>query len=708
MTEAEIERLRRENALFHLLVNSISDYAIFALDRGGHIASWNPGAALIKGYAATEVIGRHFSLFFAPEDRARGEPERLLRAAREEGRVAAEGWRVRRDGTRFWASVVLSALRAPDGSQPGFAKVTRDLTDRHAAEETLRQRERQLAATQELAQLGSWEWDVAADRVTWTDTLFRIYGLDPDSFSATFEGYLERVHPDDRDRVRGAIERAFQGSDDFEFEERIIRPDGSVRTLRSRGRAIRDAVGATTRLTGACLDITELREAQERAVEAARQSAARSAAEESAARLQFLVQASEVLAASLDYEETLRNVADLAVPYVADWCAVDLIQTDGSLRRVAVAHADPDKVELARGYLAAYPPSRHALSSPWPVIDTGEPEHLADITDEQLAAAVPDAGQLATLRALGMRSAVTVPLVGRSGKLGTLALVQADSGRRLGANDVRLAAELGRHAALAIENAQLHDALRQRTREAELANRAKSEFLAAMSHELRTPLNAIFGYADLIELEVHGTINAEQRESLLRIKRNQRMLLGLINDVLNFAKLEAGRLEITVAALPVHEIVTDLEKVIAPQLVKQGLEYAYHSCPLDVALLGDRERIDQILLNLLTNAIKFTTSGGTVGVYVDCDDAVVRIAVRDTGTGIAADRLEAIFDPFVQIDRHPGQQGVGLGLAISRELAHAMNGTLTADSTPGVGSTFTLTLPRSHRRTEDDTRATDR
>jgi PAS domain S-box-containing protein len=740
MTKQTPSQLRKDASLFHLMVDTVQDYAIFALDPDGHIASWNRGARQIKGYEPEEAIGRHFSLFFPEEERRTGRPERLLHLAAQHGRVEDEGWRVRRDGTRFWASSVITALVDGEGGLVGYAKVTRDLTERVQAEQALRLRERQLCDTQALAGLGSWEWDAAADRVTWTDQLYRIYGLEPQSFDATLAGYLARVHPEDRARVRGEVERAYRDGGHFEFEERIVRPDGEVRVLRSRGRGVRDASGATTHLMGACLDITEPRRAEAQAIELAREHAARQAAEAMTAGLRFLVRASEVLTSSLDYAATLRNVAALAVPVVADWCAVDLVQEDGSLRRVAVAHPDPARVELALRFLDRYPPRRDAPTGAWRVIDTGEPECHPEITDEMLEAGVPDAEQRAMLRELGVRSAVTVPLAGHDRALGTLTLVQAESGRRIGEHDVQLALELGRHAASAIENARLHleleernrqleeqsvelelqaeelqaqamhqeellarleaanAELQQRTAEAEQANRAKSEFLATMSHELRTPLNAIQGHVQLVEMGLHGPVTTAQQEALERIKRNQNALLALINDVLNFAKLEAGRLEIDVVDVPVGETLTDLETVVGPQLDAKGLRYDCQPGPPGLSARGDRERIEQVLLNLLTNAIKFTDPGGTVSVSAEASGDEVRLHVRDTGRGIPADRLAAVFDPFVQVgrDREGAEaRGVGLGLAISRELAEAMGGSLEAESEVGKGSTFTLTLPAS-------------
>ena len=240
--------------------------------------------------------------------------------------------------------------------------------------------------------------------------------------------------------------------------------------------------------------------------------------------------------------------------------------------------------------------------------------------------------------------------------------------------------------------------------EAAAANRAKSEFLAVMSHELRTPLNAIGGYAELIELGIHGPVTAEQRTALERIQRSQRHLLGLINGVLNYARVEAGAVHYDVADVDLDEVLATCEALVAPQVRAKGLTLVHAGCdrtpegrPLHVR--ADRDKVQQVVLNLLSNAVKFTESGGRVDLRCAAPAAeagpTVRVAVADTGIGIAADQLARVFEPFVQVDVRltRTQEGTGLGLAISRDLARGMGGDLTAESVPGAGSTFTLTLP---------------
>lgn len=232
---------------------------------------------------------------------------------------------------------------------------------------------------------------------------------------------------------------------------------------------------------------------------------------------------------------------------------------------------------------------------------------------------------------------------------------------------------------------------------AEGANKAKMEFLAVMSHELRTPLNAIGGYAQLLELGIRGPITPEQVKDLQRIRRSQAHLLGLINDIMNFVRLETGRVVFHNGLHRVSELLENIEALTRPQMLASGLHYTVSQCDASLVVWGDGEKMQQVLINLVSNAIKFTPAGGRIDVACEPSGENVLIRITDTGKGIPKEKLAEIFDPFVQVDpkfTRP-QDGVGLGLAISRNLAVGMNGDLVAESTEGLGSVFTLTLPSS-------------
>jgi PAS domain S-box-containing protein len=401
------------NELYRLLVESVKDYAIFALDPNGYIVSWNPGAQRFKGYTASEIIGKHFSVFYPPEDLAARKPQIELEIAAEVGRLEDEGWRVRKDGTQFWANVVITALRGADGELVGFAKVTRDLTQRRAAE------------------------------------------------------------------------------------------------------------------------------------------------------LQALEDARRIAV-----EEALRRAAE-------------------------------------------------------------------------------------------MRSTELVDLLDRTRR-------QAEE-------------------------------IEHRRNEADVANRTKTEFLAAMSHELRTPLNAIAGYVQLLMLGVRGPLTDEQAIDLGRIQRSQQHLLSLINDILNFSRLEAGAVTYEIGSVPLGTVLEAATSMISLQAAAKQITLTLEPCPPTMRALADDSKLEQVLLNLLSNAVKFTQRGGHVSVRCEAADDHVLTRVQDDGPGIPADRLADIFEPFVQLDRALGnpREGVGLGLAISRDLARGMQGDLTVESIPGKGSTFTVSLKRA-------------
>jgi PAS domain S-box-containing protein len=364
---------------FRLLVENVQDYAIFLLDPQGYVISWNPGAQRAKGYAAHEIIGKHFSTFYTEPDKIRHHPEYELKVALAEGRYEEEGWRVRKDGTHFWANVVITAIYDDERKHIGFGKVTRDLTER---------------------------------------------------------------------RLR---------------QERELK-------------------------------------------------------------------------------------------------------------------------------------------------------------------------------------------------------------------------------------------LEQQRISAEASSKAKTEFLTTMSHELRTPLNAIIGYVDLLDAGVHGALTEAQRDTLLRVRQSSRLLLALINDVLNIARIEARQVTYDIQEISAQTLLEDLETLMLPQYQQADIDLSIEKAT-DLRIRGDYDKTQQILLNLLSNSLKFTHARGSVSVTLSVQGEMVEIKVTDTGRGIPAEKLAAIFEPFVQIDRHRTQeslQGVGLGLAISRDLARGMGGDIAVRSTQDKGSTFTLALPAAH------------
>jgi len=496
--------LGHAGGLYQLLVESVRDYAIFALDPKGMILSWNAGAERIKGYSADEIIGRHFSTFYTAEDLAARKPEMELAVAEREGRVEDEGWRVRKDGSRFWASVVITALRDPDGRLVGFAKVTRDLTARRQWEEALRESEER----------------------------FRV------------------------------LVRSVKDYGIF-----MLDPDGRVVSWNEGARRIK----------------------------------------------------------GYEAEEILGK-------HFSTFYPPDVAASGHPTRELAMARRDGRYEE--EGWRIRKDGSRF-----W-------------------------------------ASVVITPLFGEHGDLMGYAKVTRDLTER------RLA-----------QQREVDDA--RRLAEVEASNRAKTGFLAAMSHELRTPLNAIAGYAQLMQEGVGGDVSDQHRDYLTRIRNSQQHLLGIVNDLLNYSRMEAGGVVYERELVFAHEVVEGVLAMVTPQIERKQLRLRRGACPPDVAAIADRLKVEQVVLNLLSNAVKFTPEGGTITVLCGREDQTVTISVRDTGPGIPEDKLEVIFDPFVQLGRTltSKHEGAGLGLAISRDLARAMDGDVRVRSIEGEGATFTLSLP---------------
>jgi PAS domain S-box-containing protein len=538
---------RESGDLHRILVDAVRDYAIFALDPRGYIITWNAGAEALKGYTPREAIGLHFSIFYPRDLVVEGFPEFELRTAANVGRFENEGWRVRKDGTRFWANVVITALRDPTGGLIGFAKVTRDLTDRRNAEEALRASEESFRLLVDgVKDYAIFMLDPTGRIVTWNEGAERIKGYRREEIVG--QSFSKFYLPEDI--ASGKPERALEiaaRTGKYEEEGRRVRQDGTLLWASVLLTALRNEAGDLIGFAKVTRDLTERRASERRALEDAQRMAA---------------------------DEAARREAEAREQELRDLAAALLAQT-----------------------------------------------------------------------------------------------AEAESRRR----DA--------------------EAAQQR---ADVANRVKSDFLASMSHELRTPLNAIGGYADLLTMGLSGSVTPQQIEQLGRIKRSQEHLLGIINDILNFSRIEAGQLTYELRPVVVCDVMDGVAQMIAPQMQQKGLVFEEIIHARDVVALADGAKVEQIVLNLVSNAMKFTDPGGRIAVSCEQISASeVAIQVRDTGCGIPENHLQAIFEPFVQVGRSltTTRHGTGLGLAISRDLALGMGGDLTVESTVDVGSTFTLTLP---------------
>ena len=448
----------------------------------------------------------------------------------------------------------------------------------------------------------------------------------------------------------------------------LIARDGTERPIDDSGAPIRDKNGALIGVVLVFRDITE----RKRAEDAQR----------------FLDETSRLLAESLDYELTLARLARLAVPRIADWCAVDMIAEDGTIQRLAVEHVDPQKVAWAHELQQRYPPDPQAPRGIMNVLRSGQAEIYPAITDEFLVASAHDAEQLQILRTLGFTSAMIVPLLASGRALGAITLVAAESGRYYGEDDLALAEELAHRAALAVENARLY-------REAQAAIRVRDQFLSIASHELKTPLTVLYGNTQLLQRRAarEGSFSERDRRVLNVINAQAERLNKMIAALLDISRIQIGQLNIEQLPLDLSALVRRVVAEVQPTLDDHTLECVTPDEPLMVA--GDELRLEQVLQNLIGNAIKYSPAGGPIGVRIERQGQHICMMVTDEGIGIPESALPNLFSRFYRASNVDPQQiaGMGIGLYVVKEIVALHGGEVMVSSTEGAGSTFTITLP---------------
>ena len=405
---------------------------------------------------------------------------------------------------------------------------------------------------------------------------------------------------------------------------------------------------------------------------------------------EFLAEAGARLASTLDVRETLASVAQLVVPRIADWCAVDLVTESGEVERLAVAHADPARIQEAIEIERRWSSGPHAQGTARWVIRDNQPVLVPRITEEMLVHITGDHPErLAAIRALGLMSYMCVPLPGRERVAGAITFAASNGGREFTDDDLRFAQELASRIGIAVENARAYE-------EARRANRVKDDFLATLSHELRTPLNAILGYVHMMR---SGAVPEEREEHAMRvIERNATALAQIVADVLEVSRIAAGKLRLTLQPVDIVRVVHESVETVAPAAEEKKIALTVATTPEPVLIQGDADRLQQAVWNLLSNAIKFTPDGGSVRVALAREENGVCVTVRDSGVGIPARFLPHIFEPFHQADSGPSREfgGLGLGLAIVRRIVELHGGSIEAESDgEGRGSEFRITLPGS-------------
>jgi PAS domain S-box-containing protein len=677
----------RTDDLARMLLDSLRDEAVFAMDRAGRVTAWNPGAEAIIGYPAAEAVGRHCSVFYAAEDVQLGMPERDLRRALAEGRIETEGWRVRGDGSRFWAHVTTTVLRDDDGVHTGYARVLRDITERIRAEEAMRLSEAKFSGIISIATDAIVGVDEEQRIVLFNQGAEKIFGyteaeivgqplstLIPARFHERHGGHLERfAHAPVVAKRMGERQEIFgrrKGGDEFPAEASISRLE----------------VGGRRLFTAVLRDITDRKEAELRVAQALeREQEARAVAEAAEGRARFLAEAGARLTESLEREATLATLARVAVPALADWCVVFMHDDDAAVRRIAAAHADAARDALM-GRLLGLPVDRASAHPVLRALLTHDLVLLEDLPDDYADAVAAGDEHRRVLSELGMRHLLAVPLVLRGEALGAVGLVMSDSGRRFGEAEVQTAVELARRAALAVENTRLYQA-------AQAAVRAREDVLHVVSHDLGNSLSAIVVTTTVLLRTLPGSDgNAELRKRVTMIRDLARRMQRLRQDLLDVASIESGRLGIEWERWSPAAAAAEAVETLLPVAAEKEVELAGEIPPTLPDVDGDRERVLQVLANLLGNAVKFTPAGGRVRLSVEADGDMVRFAVSDTGPGIPPEHLPHVFDRFWKV-RAANRQGAGLGLAISRGIVEAHGGRIWVESTPGKGSTFFFTLP---------------
>jgi PAS domain S-box-containing protein len=517
----------------------------------------------------------------------------------------------------------------------------------------LRESENQLRTIANTIPQLAWMTDGAGAAIWANDRWLDFTGLTLEAASGS--GWQQVQHPEHLKRVVERFAQAVASGEAWEDTFPMRGKSGNYRWFLSRAVPIRDGEGHVVHWFGTNTDVTEHR---------------------------FLAEATKLLGASLDYHDTLEKLARLAVPDIADWCVVHVVESAGP-RRIAVAHADPAKTELARAWARTSPPAWSEPGGIARVIRTGEPELVAEISDEFLVGISRTPEQLEALREQGLVSYIAVPLIARDRTLGALTLVTAESKRRLQPSDVGLAMELGRLAGVAIDNARLYG-------EAQDAVELRERILAIVSHDLRGPLSAIDLSASLIQ-ESHLD-DPETRKKLGIISRSTTRMQRMIGDLLDLARIQSGTLTLERRAHEAAEVLSASLESFELLARQKSITIVVDSDLGALRVSCDRERIEQVFANLLDNALKYCQTGDTITVRGTREGDRVRCEVEDTGPGIPADVFPHIFEPYWSARDH-AKEGLGLGLYICKAIVDAHGGELWAESRPGRGALFVVRLP---------------
>ena len=663
------DRLLVSEELYRRIVET-ADEGIWLLDPSGNATYVNSRAAEMLGLETEAILGRPLGGFTYTAAGASALAEALEPVAR--GKPTRFDLRLRRNnGSVLWARVSASPVSIENGAAGTLAMLA-DVTDRVTAEEALRRSESRFRRLSESGMIGVAVLGPDGRATEANDEFLRLVGGDKNDLAAGRLSLTSSTPPEYRDQDRRKLVELHETGVCAPFLKEYIRKDaGRFAVLVGATRL--EGPGDDGESVGFMLDISARRRAEE--------------------AVRFLAEAGEVLGCSLDYDVTLAGAARLAVPRIADLCVIDVLEADGRVKRVAVAHAD-SALEASAARLHLHDendvgsPVAEVLRTGRAVVDPGTWTSVVDAT--------PRADEHRRLaRRLGISSFMVVPLSARGRTFGAISLWAAGSGRKFDAEDLALAEELARRAAMAVDNARLFAEANQARVEAERADRTKDQFLAALSHELRTPLTPVL--IDVTAMLDTPGLPADVRPVLEITRRNVELEARLIDDLLDVTRISRGKLRLNRTPVDAHALIRQAAEICRGDSAAASLRLDLELSASAHHVEGDPARLQQILWNLVKNAVKFTPPGGRVAVCSRNEPGPrLVVEVSDTGIGIEPEVLPRIFDAFEQGDAAVTKQfgGLGLGLAISRSLALAHGGLLSVSSAGrGQGSTFTLELP---------------
>lgn len=650
----------RAERLLRQLVENVPDYAIYTLDDRGRVSSWNAGAQRLTGYCAQEIIGRSHAIFYTQEEILLGQPEQALKVARERGHYEDEHWRVRKDGTRLWTSITVTRMQ--DGQSASFSKIVRDMTENKLIEEALRESNHRLVATLESISDGFCAFD--------REGVFTLVNPEAERLlrkqRADLLGrHLFDVFPGiDQAPFIPLVERALRANEKAEFE--------AISTSQGQWFEVR-AYPSPLGLSVYFRDVSARQRAQleQRLVE----------------------KTSKELAESLDYRTTLQRVVRVMVPDFADGCV--LFAKDGEAGGESfIEHVDVDMRSLIGDLMRRFPPRSEVDRGFAKALHTGEPQLIGELTEALRRQYAQNDEHFEMLRSLVGLSAIIVPLRARGRTLGGIAFLRSAKGPRYREEDLLLAKELARRAALAMDNARLYQ-------ESQVAIRAREDMVAIATHDLRGPITTLKLSLHTLLQQAREGVNLDScagiAEKLAGMERQVDRLARLVTLFLDISQVAAGQPALQLESFDVVPLMRELVERLHEQLEEAGCMLHLETEP---SLMGrwDRVRLEQIVGNLLGNAMKFGRGRPIELALRRTEDDAVEIRVTDQGVGVPPEEHEQIFQRFRRAPASRDFPGAGLGLYIVRRLAEAMGGSIRVESQAEKGASFVVRLPLEGHR----------